>query len=352
MANMFGWLEVHAVDHCNHNCRWCHNYSPFAPQKIYEAKEYFDGLDVLNKNNIQYNSLSIMGGEPFLHPDLIGFAYTLFGRYRKPLMLTTNGFWLSIDDIHIYKDLWPIIFCLRMSRYPTIIRRLGGLQKVKELLNSIKIYNPNIRIDFCDKTSFNKLEFWNNPKEIQVYCGNVECTALLPDMRMGRCGAGAYTHFAPKGIIPETFLNSREMFYNLKKFDRDSFWLWRKRYPLDACQYCNFSQKLRSGHWKVEKGRKPFNEDVEQLYHIQKAASMLSNGDLECCEKRIKYIEHNYEAGKECKNLAGIIKYRKGDYHSANEYFMKALEHDPEYLPALRNIKAIIQKKGKVVTEA
>jgi hypothetical protein len=234
MANVFGWLEVHAVDHCNHNCRWCHNYSPFSPQKSYEANDYFDGLDVLKKNNIQYHSISIMGGEPFLHTNLIGFAYALLERYRKPLMLTTNGFWLSNDDIYLYKDLWPIINSLRVSRYPTIMHKLGGERNVKAMLQVIRKYNPNIFIDFCNKTTFNKLEFWNSPKDPQVYCGNAECTALLPDMRMGRCGAGAYTRLAPKDMICEPFMSSQDMFYDLKNFENTSFWLWRKRYPLDA----------------------------------------------------------------------------------------------------------------------
>ncbi|WP_035261305.1 radical SAM protein [Desulfonatronum lacustre] len=343
MANAFGWLEVHAVDHCNHNCRWCHNYSPFAASREYEAKEYFDGLDVLKKNDIHYHSLSIMGGEPFLHQDLTGFAYALLERYRKPLMLTTNGFWLSLEDIRLYKDLWLVINTLRVSRYPTIMRRLGGEQVVSKLLNKIREINPNICIDFCDKAVFNKLEFWNSPEQPQLYCGNVECTALLSDMRMGRCGAGAYTRFAPKGMIPDAFLASKDMIYDLKQFNRDSFWFWRKRYPLDACSYCNFSQKLRSGPWKVEPGRKPFNESLEQQYHIHAAAIMLNRGDVLESENRLRYIENNYDISKEYSNLAGLIKFQKGEYQDANLLFRQALSQDQEYLPALRNLKVLLR---------
>ncbi|MGX9365366.1 radical SAM protein [Desulfoplanes sp. PS50] len=346
MANAFGWLEVHAVDHCNHNCRWCHNYSPFAPSKDYEAKDYFDGLDVLKKKNIQYHSLSIMGGEPFLHPDLIRFAYALLERYRKPLMLTTNGFWLSREDIHLYKDLWPMITSLRVSRYPTIIHRLGGEENVARMLGIIKKYNKNIYIDFCDKAIFNELKFLNKPVTPQVYCGNAECTALLPDMRMGRCGAGAYSRFAPKEMLSDQFLASKDMMYDLRQFDGSSFWLWRSRYPLDACSYCNFSQKLRSRPWKVERGRRPFDENIEQQYHLQAAARFFNNGDILWSKKRLDHIKENYEIGKEYCNIAGMVEFYTGEYQSASLYFRQALEEDPEYLPALKNLKVLIQNKN------
>jgi tetratricopeptide (TPR) repeat protein len=343
MSNNFGWLEVHAVDHCNHNCRWCHNYSPFAPKRNYEAREYFDGLDVLKKNNINYHALSVMGGEPFLHSNLIEFSYTLLERYRKPLMLTTNGFWLSAADIDLYKDLWRIVSKLRMSRYPTIMKRLGGAGRVAELLERIKQYNHHIVIDFCGKEIFNKLEFWDNPADPQVYCGNVECTALLPDMTMGRCGAGAYTRFAPDGMISDSFLNSKDMMYDLRKFDRDSFWLWRKKYPLDACSYCNFSQKIRSVSWKVEKGRKPFNHDMEMDYHIAAGAVMINQGYSEQAAQRMQLIREQFGETKELKNLEGLLMYSAGNIDSAAQSFKKALEIDPAYLPALRNLRAMMQ---------
>ena len=27
-GNRFGYIEIHPVDYCNNNCRWCNNHSP------------------------------------------------------------------------------------------------------------------------------------------------------------------------------------------------------------------------------------------------------------------------------------------------------------------------------------
>ncbi len=337
----FGWLEVHAVDHCNNNCRWCHNYSPFSPKRDFEAREYYDGLDVLRKHNVNFFSISIMGGEPFLHPDLITFAYDLLVRYKHPLMLTTNGFWLSSDAIKAYKELWSLITTLRISRYPTIEKRLGGPDDMKRLIYSIKEYNPALNIDFPDKSFFNTLAFYDAPMDIQVYCGNSECTALLPDMRMGRCGAGAYMHLAPPNTFTDAFAASEHMFYDLKAFEPQSFWLWRKRYPLDACAYCSFSQKTKYGVWKLERGRPLFNVEHELAHDLNVGKRLLAKGHLPEARDRARLMRGRYGETVEVATLEGLVDMTTGNLDGALHAFSKVLELDPGNRLALNQVRSV-----------
>lgn len=287
MSYILPFIEVHAVDHCNHTCRWCHNYSPIAPEREYDASEYFSGLDALKENGVLINIISIMGGEPFLHKNLTTFAYDLALRYRRPLIITTNGFWLSSENIRLYKDFWPLLHIFKLSRYPSIEKRLGGEQKIRKLLDEIKSYNPEIQIDWPDKYYFNELAFFDSPIEPELYCGNTNCLALMTDMRIGHCGAGAYQKFALEGSLSKGFIDSKDMFYDLRQFDLTSFDLWRKRYPLDACYYCNFGQKQRRVPWKPLKGKGIFRKEYEYAFERDRCLELDMDGQYARSNERI-----------------------------------------------------------------
>lgn len=340
---MLKFLEVHVVDHCNNNCRWCHNYSPFSPKKEYEAKDYFDGLDLLEQRfpEQSFGAISLMGGEPFLHSDLIRFAYRMKERYRKPLLITTNGFWMSDEAIAAYKDLWRILNHVKISRYPTIEKRLGGEEEMKRLAESIKKYNPGIRVDFPDKWKFNKLEFFCEPVEVELYCGNSRCIALLPDMTMHRCGAGAYAHFAPEGMLTDAFKNSKHMSYDLKQFRHDTYMFWLNRYPMDACAYCSFALKTKGGEWKVEKGLKPFNNEYEQEYHLGLAKRMLIMNKPDHARREAAYMRQRYGDQPEVFMLEGILNAHTGDMLKALHAFGNVLAMDSTNEEAARYVHSI-----------
>jgi len=120
MTYILPFVEVHAVDHCNHTCASCHNYSPHAPVREYAPEAYYEGLDILARNDVQLKLISVMGGEPFLHGDLIGFCRALFERYKRPLTITTNAFWFNRENIRLFRDLWQYVYVLKISAYPSI----------------------------------------------------------------------------------------------------------------------------------------------------------------------------------------------------------------------------------------
>ncbi|MBI9112757.1 radical SAM protein [Maridesulfovibrio ferrireducens] len=325
-----GFLEVHAVDHCNHNCRWCHNYSPFSPKKEYEAKDYFEGLDVLQKNKVIPQVISIMGGEPFLHSNLTKFAFHLFERYRKRLMITTNGFWLSIEAVKAYDTLWKMISVLKVSRYPTIEKRLGGAEEEKKVVDFIKKTYPHLHVMFPQKAIFNKLEFFEKPVEVKRYCGNSSCIALLPNMKMARCGAGAYAHLAPEGVLPEGFKKCTQMFYDLQNFKPSSFKLWYNLYPLEACSYCSFSENDIQVSWKVEKGRTPFNDDYDFEYFCNLGKAMIIQNNIPAAKQQIRYLFERFGEKAEISVLAGIASINSGNLQEGLSSFAEALELDSD----------------------
>jgi len=234
---IFSYLEVHAVDHCNNNCRWCNNHAPFAPETEYVADQYIPWLQILEDKEINFEMISVMGGEPFLHRDLIRFVLQLRQRFpQKRLAISTNGFWLGTEQIDSYELLWKITDILFLSLYPNLLHGLTN-QDISRFLKQIKKYNPNISIELREKKAFRSIEYLEKPEEPSVFCGTSECTTLLADGRLARCGLGGYAHYNPH--VGKNFLKSSQMFFDLKQsFSVGTFWNWRRRWPFDACLYC------------------------------------------------------------------------------------------------------------------
>lgn len=83
--NPIGWLEI--TDKCNIYCRGCYRMNGKAGHKTLEQiKEEIDLLQKMrNPDNI-----SIAGGEPLLHPDILEVVRYIKSKGMKPLILT-NG---------------------------------------------------------------------------------------------------------------------------------------------------------------------------------------------------------------------------------------------------------------------
>jgi ABC-2 type transport system ATP-binding protein len=66
--------EVHLVEHCNLNCKGCYHFSPLAKEEFLFLTEWEKDckqLSTLFKDRIGH--ISLMGGEPLLHPDICEF---------------------------------------------------------------------------------------------------------------------------------------------------------------------------------------------------------------------------------------------------------------------------------------
>ena len=83
--NPIGWLEV--TDKCNTYCRGCYRINGMEGHKSFDQiKEEIDLLQKLRN----CDNISIAGGEPLIHPDILDILAYIKQRGMKPLILT-NG---------------------------------------------------------------------------------------------------------------------------------------------------------------------------------------------------------------------------------------------------------------------
>ena len=101
-------LQLNVTLNCNYNCSFCYL------KRKNENMNFLDVQRIINHYNKQINSLTISGGEPLIHPEIIGIVDFL-EQFDFPINLTSNfsefrkiynrqiglriNYWIGIDRI-------------------------------------------------------------------------------------------------------------------------------------------------------------------------------------------------------------------------------------------------------------
>ncbi|TCL58123.1 4Fe-4S single cluster protein [Kineothrix alysoides] len=128
------YLEYHTNDHCNLNCRGCSHFCPLVKEEIFTDYELFERDIYRLKELIPYiKQIRIMGGEPFLNPQLGKFVSITRNKYKESdIRIVTNG--ILVENLS--DELWEIIkennVKIDISAYPALIKRIDYI--VDEIL--------------------------------------------------------------------------------------------------------------------------------------------------------------------------------------------------------------------------
>ena len=94
--NPIGWLEI--TDVCNIYCRGCYRRNLTGHKSLEQVKEEIDFF----KEWRNCDNISIAGGEPLVHPEILEIVSYIRSKGMKPLILT-NGLKISQDPTIIQK---------------------------------------------------------------------------------------------------------------------------------------------------------------------------------------------------------------------------------------------------------
>jgi hypothetical protein len=98
-------IELNITFDCNLKCFNCNRSCRQAPDKASMTVEQFKKfLDESARSRRAWRTISILGGEPTLHPDILEMvelliAYANQGRKKTRLQLVTNGFGPEVNDV-------------------------------------------------------------------------------------------------------------------------------------------------------------------------------------------------------------------------------------------------------------
>ncbi len=128
------YLEFHVADHCNMNCKGCVHFSPLVKDEVFPSySDVEKGLRQLHNLVPYIDTIRIMGGEPFLNPDL--GKYLDLTRQVYPfstISVVTNGLLLmSIRDELVASFIRNNI-SINVSFYPPL---MPNMQKIMQTIS-------------------------------------------------------------------------------------------------------------------------------------------------------------------------------------------------------------------------
>lgn len=91
---MIDYVDYHIIDKCNLNCKGCSHFCPLVPKdsKPKSIEQITADLTLLSKFKDDIDCISLLGGEPTLHPELskiLRIARQIFPNNK--ICITTNG---------------------------------------------------------------------------------------------------------------------------------------------------------------------------------------------------------------------------------------------------------------------
>jgi sulfatase maturation enzyme AslB (radical SAM superfamily) len=246
-------FDIHLTDHCNLNCKGCEHFSPIAEKKFLDIKKYEQ--DCIRLNTLTGGSIddiSLLGGEPLLHPQIIDFM-VLTRKYFPSGMIRiiTNGlllekqpdiFWEACkkNDITIFISIYPVKINYFYIKAKT---DTYGIKLVfwGDPINESKVWRK-LRIDLRGR---------QNPWISNFYCyGSNQCFQLV-DGKLFKCWRVAYIHYFNRTFGKELKISPRDYVDIYKENDINKI-LDRLRKPAPFCRYCDMIRPINT-EWQQSK---------------------------------------------------------------------------------------------------
>ena len=140
-------VDYHIIDRCNLNCAHCSHFSSLVPNtdKGKSLEQIKADLWLLKRFEKDLDRLSLLGGEPTLHPHLskiLRIARELFP--DKWIVLTSNG--TTADQILRWKDaIEENDIDLAITIYPAIKEPYENFEKIRKVIPNVKCWDFPIR---------------------------------------------------------------------------------------------------------------------------------------------------------------------------------------------------------------
>ncbi len=231
-ANSIDYLEFHVTDNCNLNCKGCAHFSNIVSRKKNTDFHSWE-KDMLRLKELVDNiyTIRIMGGEPFLNPELGKFVAKTREIFPQSMIhVVSNGMLLHKVSKDIFQTIRANDVTIDISYYPEVDR-----DKVVEILEA---ENLKYRVSTVSTDEFLKYMNLKGDSDISrayACCDFKECHFLYEGKVSPcafpllvkyfneyfhesldiRCGIDLYSPQLEKGMLRE-LLNR----------------------PVDACRYC------------------------------------------------------------------------------------------------------------------
>ena len=238
-------FDIHLTDHCNLNCKGCEHFSSIAGKKFLDIKKYEQDCMRLNKlTGGSIEDISLLGGEPLLHPQIIDFM-VLTRKYFPSGMIRiiTNGLLLEKQPDIFWEACKENDITITISVYPV---------KINYLYIKAKTDTYGIKLVFWGDP-INESKYWRklridlrgrqNPWISNFLCYASNGCFQLVDGRLFKCWRIAYIHYFNRAFGKELTISHRDYVDIYKENDLNKILgILRKSAPF--CRYCDMVHKI------------------------------------------------------------------------------------------------------------
>jgi organic radical activating enzyme len=239
----FSTVQIHVVNHCNYTCESCATFSSKIPKRVYEADEYIEVLEKL-QTYCTIDTIQLMGGEPTLHPNLIGFISKIRKHTPAKISLITNGWWFS--QVDKFEEIIKTVDSIDFSPHPenklSYEEQYGVLAGIQGKYGTKTFFRYTNYFFVLETTE----EF--NYRHECIYFNGSSCIQLLPN----GLAACYMISLAPEEICSKSFNSRRETgFFDVMQGNEAKLSEWFSKLP-EFCNYCTSADKAVRHEWDVK----------------------------------------------------------------------------------------------------
>jgi organic radical activating enzyme len=247
-------LSIHLVDHCNLNCRGCDNFSCIADEKYHAVtslEKDFERIHELAEG--RFDTISLLGGEPLLHPELLSILDIAAKYFRgNDLKLVTNGILLLKQTSNFWKICHKNNIKVTITKYPINLSFEKIEQVAKEYNVALEYYGDTGRaLKKMHKIPLNLSGNEDQQKSFNLCYKSNNCI-MLDEGKIYTCVTIPYIKYFNKqfGVNLSICDNDYIDIYKINTLDEIFDFLCK---PMPFCRYCNTKEPVYNIDWSVSK---------------------------------------------------------------------------------------------------
>lgn len=240
--------EIHIVDHCNLNCTGCLHFTPLAVKWFADVDRIADDLAALRKKFSKIRHITLLGGEPLLHPEYEKIVAVVQKVSPESLItVVTNGIvlkggvlkrFLSVCRQYGVRVKWTV--------YPPLIDRRN------ELVSAFRSAGVELFTVEVDDFYVKMNPSGGDGKSAMRFCRRTTYCPYLRDGRIYTCAQAFHIKDYIIAYEKATGLKSKMVSSSGMDVYDESIDGWRiLQYLMTPCKTCFFcSDKVRFIEWK------------------------------------------------------------------------------------------------------
>jgi MoaA/NifB/PqqE/SkfB family radical SAM enzyme len=245
-------IEVHVVEHCNLNCKWCSHFSSLAGEEYLDPVEFEKDCKRLSQLTKKLFAFKLLGGEPLLHPKIIDF-FEITRKYfaDTPIQITTNGILLLKMSESFWESCHKNNIKISISQYPIKLNKAAIKETAKKHKVKIEFSGTTEQYRMC-KLPLDPSGKQNMKDSYKNCVTSWGCCVTMRDGKIYTCCTAAHIKFFNSYFNQNLAITEKD-YIDIYKIERKQEIIDFLSKPFPFCRYCRAREIELGVEWAVSK---------------------------------------------------------------------------------------------------